>query len=229
MKRSFLEDLGLTKDVIDKIIDENGSDIENAKSAAAKKFDSERETLQGQIEDLKTQVTQRDADLSDIQKQLTAANENADKLAEAQKSLSSLQKKYETETKAWEAKNAQQAYEFAVREKANTLKFSSEAAKREFIRDAIAKDFKMEQNNLLGFDDYVNIYKESDPGAFAVEKEPEPPKADPKPAPEPEPPKKQPNIVLPGNSGIQGGAKSLTEMMKAKNANPDMVVTFNNK
>lgn len=229
MKRSFLEDLGLTKDVIDKIIDENGSDIENAKSAAAKKFDSERETLQGQIEDLKTQVTQRDADLSDIQKQLTAANENADKLAEAQKSLSSLQKKYETETKAWEAKNAQQAYEFAVREKANTLKFSSEAAKREFIRDAIAKDFKMEQNNLLGFDDYVNIYKESDPGAFAVEKEPEPPKADPEPAPEPEPPKKQPNIVLPGNSGIQGGAKSLTEMMKAKNANPDMVVTFNNK
>lgn len=229
MKRSFLEDLGLTKDVIDKIIDENGSDIENAKSAAAKKFDSERETLQGQIEDLKTQVTQRDADLSDIQKQLTAANENADKLAEAQKSLSSLQKKYETETKAWEAKNAQQAYEFAVREKANTLKFSSEAAKREFIRDAIAKEFKMEQNNLLGFDDYVNIYKESDPGAFAVEKEPEPPKADPEPAPEPEPPKKQPNIVLPGNSGIQGGAKSLTEMMKAKNANPDMVVTFNNK
>lgn len=229
MKRSFLEDLGLTKDVIDKIIDENGSDIENAKSAAAKKFDSERETLQGQIEDLKMQVTQRDADLSDIQKQLTAANENADKLAEAQKSLSSLQKKYETETKAWEAKNAQQAYEFAVREKANTLKFSSEAAKREFIRDAIAKDFKMEQNNLLGFDDYVNIYKESDPGAFAVEKEPEPSKADPEPAPEPEPPKKQPNIVLPGNSGIQGGAKSLTEMMKAKNANPDMVVTFNNK
>lgn len=229
MKRSFLEDLELTKDVIDKIIDENGSDIENAKSAAAKKFDSERETLQGQIEDLKTQVTQRDADLSDIQKQLTAANENADKLAEAQKSLSSLQKKYETETKAWEAKNAQQAYEFAVREKANTLKFSSEAAKREFIRDAIAKDFKMEQNNLLGFDDYVNIYKELDPGAFAVEKEPEPPKADPEPAPGPEPPKKQPNIVLPGNSGIQGGAKSLTEMMKAKNANPDMVVTFNNK
>lgn len=226
MKRSFLEELGLTKDVIDKIIDENGSDIENAKSAAAKKFDSERETLQGQIEDLKTQVTQRDADLSDIQKQLTAANENADKLAEAQKSLSSLQKKYETETKAWEAKNAQQAYEFAVREKANTLKFSSEAAKREFIRDAIAKDFKMEQNNLLGFDDYVNIYKESDPGAFAVEKEPEPPKANPEPAPEPESTKKQPNIVLPGNSGVPGAEKSLSQLMAEKNANPEMVVKF---
>lgn len=226
MKRSFLEDLGLTKDVIDKIIDENGSDIENAKSTAAKKFDSERETLQGQIEDLKTQVTQRDADLSDIQKQLTAANENADKLAEAQKSLSSLQKKYETETKAWEAKNAQQAYEFAVREKANTLKFSSEAAKREFIRDAIAKDFKMEQNNLLGFDDYVNIYKESDPGAFAVEKESEPPKANPEPAPEPESTKKQPNIVLPGNSGVPGAEKSLSQLMAEKNANPEMVVKF---
>ena len=101
MTRSFLEKLGLEKEAIDKIISENGSDIENAKAAAAKKFDSERDTLNGQIEELKEQVTQRDTDLSAIQEQLTAANENADKLAEAQKSLKSLQNKYESEAKAW--------------------------------------------------------------------------------------------------------------------------------
>ena len=223
MTRSFLEKLGLEKEAIDKIISENGSDIENAKAAAAKKFDSERDTLNGQIEELKEQVTQRDTDLSAIQEQLTAANENADKLAEAQKSLKSLQNKYESEAKAWEAKNAQQAYEFAIREKVNTLSFSSEAVKREFIREAKEKGFKMEKDMILGFDDYVKVYKENDPGAFAPEKQPEPeqPKGDPEPA------KKQPDIVLPGNSGTQGSGKHLSDLMKAKNANPDMVVNFN--
>ena len=32
MKRSFLEDLGLEKEVVDKIMAENGKDIENAKA-----------------------------------------------------------------------------------------------------------------------------------------------------------------------------------------------------
>lgn len=219
MKRSFLEELGLEKEAVDKIIAENGSDIENAKSAAAKKFDTERETLQGQITDLKAQVAQRDTDLSDIQTQLSAAKENADKLTEAQESLKGLQSKYDTERQAWEQKNAQQAYEFAVRERANALEFSSTAAKREFIREAIGKEFKMEKDTLLGFDDYVKVYKESDPGAFKAEQPETPPETPP------EDPKK-PDIVLPGKSGVPGKGKSLTETMKAKNANPDMVVNF---
>lgn len=219
MKRSFLEDLGLEKDVIDKIIAENGSDIENAKAAAAKKFDTERDTLNGQISDLQTQVAQRDTDLSDIQTKLTAAQEDAAKLPELQKSLTGLQSKYDTERKDWEAKTAQQAYEFAVRERANALKFSSEAAKKEFIREAIGKGFKMEQDKLLGFDDYVSLYKESDPGAFVAET----PAAESSTPPEDT---KKPDIVLPGNSGNQASGKSLSDMMKAKNANPDMAVSF---
>lgn len=218
MKRAFLEEFGLDKDAVDKIIAENGSDIENAKQSAAKKFDTERETLQGQITDLQAQVKQRDTDLSEIQKKLSAAQENADKLTEAQEALTGLQSKYDTERQAWEAKNAQQAYEFAVRERANALEFSSSAAKKEFIREAIGKGFKMEKDTLLGFDDYVKVYKENDPGAFVAEqpKQPETPPEDPK----------KPDIVLPGNSGIQGKGKSLSDMMKAKNANPDMVVSF---
>lgn len=215
MKRSFLEELGLEKEVIDKVIAENGSDIENAKSAAAKKFDTEREALNTQISELQAQVTQRDADLSDIQSKLEAAQDNADKLTEAQDALAGLQSKYDSERQEWEAKAAQQAYEFAVREKAGALNFSSTAAKREFIRDAIKKEFKMENDMLLGFDDYVKVYKDNDPGAFAAE-EPATPPVDPK----------QPEITLPGNPGTPGKVQSLSDLMKAKNENPDLVVSF---
>lgn len=222
MKRKFLEDLGLDKETVDAIITENGADIENARSSEASKFDTERKNLQSQITDLQGQVSQRDTDLADVQKKLTEAQENAEKLTEAQNAIVDLQSKYDTERKDWEDRNAKQAYEFAIRERANALNFSSAAAKKEFIREAIGKEFKMEKDTLLGFDDYVKLYKESDPGAFVPDKGP-----DPEPAPQPdEPNPKKPDIVLPGNPGTPGRGKSLSDMMKAKNANPDMVVNF---
>jgi len=49
MKREFLEGLGLEKDVIDKIMTENGKDINNAKGDLETK-EKEVETLQGQLE-----------------------------------------------------------------------------------------------------------------------------------------------------------------------------------
>lgn len=46
MKRKFLEDLGLEKEVIDKIMAENGSDIEAEKTKAKEQVDN----LQGQLD-----------------------------------------------------------------------------------------------------------------------------------------------------------------------------------
>ena len=46
MQRKFLEDLGLEKEVIDKILDENGSDLEKAKS----KLEAERDNYKSQLE-----------------------------------------------------------------------------------------------------------------------------------------------------------------------------------
>ena len=48
MKRKFLEELGLTKEQIDSIIDENGKDIENAKSEVT--------TVKSELEQVKTQL-----------------------------------------------------------------------------------------------------------------------------------------------------------------------------
>ena len=190
MKRQFLEGLGLEKDAIDKIMAENGSDIESARNSEKGKFDAERTALQGQINDLQGQVSQRDTDLSALNEKLTAAQTDAGKLTEAQAALTGLQTKYDTERQQWQEKSAQQAYEFMVRERANGIRFSSTAAKKEFVRDAIGKKFQVDGDTLLGFEDYVSKYKAADPGAFQAE--------DPEPEPEPQtPPPPKPDIVLP--------------------------------
>lgn len=187
MKRQFLEGLGLEKDAIDKIMAENGTDIESARNSEKGKFDAERTALQGQISDLQGQISQRDTDLSALNEKLTAAQTDAGKLTEVQTAFAGLQTKYDTERQQWQEKNAQQAYEFMVRERASGIRFSSAAAKKEFVRDAIGKKFQVDGDTLLGFDEYVTKYKAADPGAFQAE--------DPEPQ---EPPvDKKPDIVLP--------------------------------
>lgn len=68
MKRSFLEGLGIERDTIDKILDENGKDLENAKVQLTverddlkAQLDKAQETLKGfdgvDVNDLKTQIT----------------------------------------------------------------------------------------------------------------------------------------------------------------------------
>lgn len=169
-----MEDLGLDKELIDRIIAKNGSDIENVRKSERGKFDTERTTLQGQ-------VTQRDTDLSALNEKLTAAQADASKLPEAQKPLTDFQSRYDTEKQEWAQKAVQQAYEYTVRDRANGLTFSSSAAKKEFIRGAVEKKFQVDGDSLLGFDDYVTTYKEADPDAFKAEpqKPKEPPKAKP--------------------------------------------------
>ena len=57
-------------------------------------------------------------------------------------------------------------YEYAAASAAGALKFSSESAKRAFLSDWKAKNLPVENEKLLGLDDFVKSYKESDPGAF---------------------------------------------------------------
>lgn len=178
------------------------------------KFNDKVNTLTQQVSDLQGQITQRDADMADLNNKLTAAQADAGKLAEVQTTLTGLQSQYEADKQAWESKNAQQAYEFMVRERANTLQFTSPASKRDFLRQATDMGFKVDGESLLGYDDFVNKYKAENPGALVEEQ------------PEPTPP--SPKIVIPNNPPTPETKKSLSEMMKAKNANPDFVVDFNN-
>ena len=193
------------------------TDLSEGTYVSRSKFDDKINSLSQQVAELQSQIAQRDTDLAGLNTQLTAAQADAGQLAEAQKQLSALQSRYDKDSKAWEAKNAQQAYEYAVRSKANELKFSSAAAKKEFIREAIERKFQQDGETLMGYAEFLTKYQENDPGAFAVEKPAEPKPAEP-----------TPTIVLPGKSNPTPKKMSLTEMMKAKNDNPNLEINFDN-
>ncbi|MDD3337806.1 MAG: phage scaffolding protein [Lachnospiraceae bacterium] len=184
------------------------------------KFNDKVNTLTQQVTDLQGQITQRDTDMKDLNTKLAAAQADASKLPEVQEALTGMQTQYETTKQDYEAKLSHQSYEFAVREKANVMKFSSNAAKKAFIEEAIGKEFKLDGDTLLGYEDFVTKYKESDPGAFVVDKP-----ADPTPDPATPP---APTVVLPSNPQNPAAKKGLMEMMKAKNDNPNLVVDFGN-
>ena len=77
MKREFLEGLGLEKEAIDKIMAENGKDIEAEKTKTTA-MTSERDTLQKSLEDAnKTIKGYKDQDIDAIKKSATDWEEKA--------------------------------------------------------------------------------------------------------------------------------------------------------
>lgn len=89
MKRKFLEDLGLEKEVIDKILDENSSDIGKAKG----EFDS----TASERDQLKADIKIRDKQLEDLKKvDAEALKAQIEKLQGENKTA---KQKYETDLK----------------------------------------------------------------------------------------------------------------------------------
>lgn len=137
------------------------------------KYDDKTNALGQQVTDLQGQLSQRDKDIKDLQTKLTAAQGDQTKLADVQAQLTTLQGKYDTDKQDWEKKTQQQTYSFMVKEKANGLKFTSPAAKRDFIRQVEEKNFKIEGENLTGYEEFVTKYKTENPGALEEESKPD--------------------------------------------------------
>lgn len=186
-------------DAVKAILDINSADI----TKALGKQSGILEQAQQQAKALQDQLTQRDSDLTTLKEQLTAAQADAGKLADAQRALADMQTSYNADRQAWEKQRAAQAYEFAVKSRAGELKFSSNAAKNDFVRSAIEKGMKLDGEAILGFEDFLKAYKDSDPGAFMTE-----------PAPQ-----GAPTVVLPSGTNPPAGHKmSLAEAMRRANA-----------
>lgn len=177
------------------------------------KHNDKLSALQAQVTDLTAQIGKRDADIATLRTSLEAAQADAGKLAGVQQTLTALQTQYADDKAKYEKRISDQQYEFRVKERANELQFSSGAAKKAFVQEAISKGFKMDGEKLLGYDDYVAQYKANDPGAFVADN------------PNPVPPK--PSVTLPGGHDNPPTKKmSLSEMMRAKNEHPDMEIKF---
>lgn len=162
MKVEFLKSLGLDDEVIKQIQAESGKDVTNAKATMQTQIDS----LTEQVTELNGQVTKRDEDLTGLRTQLEQAGQSATKLAEVQKSLETLQGKYTQETAEYQKKLADQEYEFSAREAMSGIKFSCNAAKKEFLTGLMAEKLPLKDGVLLGFEQFVEKQKQSDPDAF---------------------------------------------------------------
>lgn len=149
---------------------------------AKKKYEDEVTTLNGTITELNTQIKNRDKDIAGLRKQVEdGTTDSTTKLADLTTKLETLQKNYDTDKANYEAKLSKQAYEYAVNDFANGKKFTSKAAKRDFITEMIAANLKMKDKQLLGAEDFVTLYSKENSDAFVVEEELKAPTETPKP------------------------------------------------
>lgn len=144
MKRKFLEDLGLTKEQIDRVMDENGKDIEAEKEKAT--------TATAELEDVKKQLKEANSTITDLKKS------NADNEA-----LQAKVKEYEdtikTQKADYEAKVRNLTLDSAI-EKA----LSNAGAKHiDLLSTKIDREkLKIETDGkVTGLDEQISAYKES--------------------------------------------------------------------
>lgn len=160
------------------------------------KHAEELEVKEKQINTLNDTIKKRESDLSALKTQLEEAGTDSAKLEELNNQLAELRSNYDKDTKNYKEQLKKQSYEFAVREFAGTKEFTSQAAKRDFIQSMLAKDLKMENNKILGADDFVQVYQEANSDAFVVKTEPETPPEPAQPLPtfgQPTPPTTPPS------------------------------------
>ena len=143
---------GLPKEVIDKIMELNGNSINELKK--------ENERLKTEKGGLETQLTEANKKIEGF-KEIDIDKIRAE--------VDEWKEKYETDTQKLKDSLTQKDYDYKITELANGLKFSSNGAKKSFINDLKEKGLKLEDNNLLGFDDFVKSYQETDPSAFIKE------------------------------------------------------------
>lgn len=161
----------------EKLMSESGAkfaDLSEGKYVSKDKYENEVASKDNQINTLNATIKERDKDLKNLTAQLQDAGADSEKLAELQAQFGNLQTQYKADADKYKAQLGKQAYEFAVKEFASGKKFTSNAAKRDFISSMIAKELKMEGDKILGADDFVTAYSTDNADAFVVEKaEPE--------------------------------------------------------
>lgn len=191
-------------------------DLSEGGYVSKRKYDDDLNAKAKEVETLNSTIGSRDKDLADLKVKLQEAGTDAEKLNTLNTQFTDLQKKYEDDVKEYKAQLSKQAYEFAAREYASKQKFTSEAARRDFIRELNDAGLKMDKNGIMGADDFRKTYAEKNADAFVVEAAPAAP-ANPKPAPQ---------FVGSTPGGSEPQKMSLSEMMKAKNENPSLSVDF---
>lgn len=139
MKREDIKALGISDENVDKIMALHGETVERQKSTIT--------TLTTERDGLKTQLTDANGKLAGYDPSWK------DKAAQAEKDAND--------------KIAGMQYQAAAAAAVSGIKFTSEGAKKAFLTDLTAKKLPLQDDKLLGLDDFVVGYKKTDPGMFA--------------------------------------------------------------
>lgn len=181
------------------------ADLSTGNYVSKQKYNDDIQTRDTTISDLNTQIANRDTDIATLQSQLTDGSKDSEtKISDLTSQIATLQSNYETQKTDYENKLSAQQYEFAVRDFAGKQKFSSNAAKRDFIKEMISANLTMQDKTIMGADDFATKYRETNSDAFVVD-EPVPPAQEPKDKPtfiQPTPP--APPEENPFNFNFQG-------------------------
>lgn len=155
MKKEFIKQLlpDVTDDVLSKIMDEAGKDVENHKQQISS-LTTERDTLRTQLAEANTSIqSYKDMDIDGIKAKATE-----------------WETKYNADTQALQEKLDAQAYGYAVEKVASGISFSSNGAKKAFVSDLTAKNLKLSDDGKLeGFNDFLEQYRKDDPSAFKAD------------------------------------------------------------
>lgn len=145
MKRSFLENLGLEKDVIDQIMKEHGTGIETEKANT--------KAAREQLEEANKKIKEfSDMDIDSIKK---------------------TSKEWQEKAESFEKEIEKQKYNYAARDFLGNYKFSSELAKDAVMSKFTENGFKLVDGKFQGAEEFMKELMEKQPGAFIVEN-PEP-------------------------------------------------------
>ena len=139
---------------------ENGNDIE--------KYRKEVESKTKELETLNTKYESAQNSLNDANKQIKSYKDMD--IEGIKNSAAEWEKKYKDETAELNNKLTQQERDFATNSYFAGMNFTSESAKRGIISQFKEQNFELKDGKFIGADEYINGLKESDAGAFVVEK-----------------------------------------------------------
>ena len=145
------------------------ADLSEGNYVSKQKYTDELASRDTRITTLTDTISTRDTDLANLQEQLKNAGTDTAKLNEVNTKFSDLQKQYDKDTKAYQKQLKDQAYKFAVKEFANSKQFTSNAAKRDFVNSMMAKNLQMENDRIIGAEDFVSMYLQENADAFVAE------------------------------------------------------------
>ena len=140
MKREFLKDLNLEDEVIEKIMSENGRDIEKYKKEVEKK---------------KEELESKNTELETANNKIKEANDWKSKAEQAQKDKELI-----------ENQMSEQTYNLNLDNYLSNFKFSSNLSKEAVKIKMKEKGLEYKDGAFEGADDYIKELQANDPGAF---------------------------------------------------------------